>query len=890
MAEFIEFLSPKALEELKLANAELVTMVANVDKVGQKMKGITTPSGANGANNDLAVQYQKAEKAIDALTKKTEKARLEEIRLQQARERAFDKFEAQSNKEQARLQASQNLYNKVQAKLNQLTNEYKALAVQKELTGNLTIKEAQRYDFLQSKITKYDNTLKAVDATMGKYQRNVGNYASGFSPIANSINQLTREMPAFTYSVQTGFMALSNNIPIFTDAIGNAIQQNKALQAQGKPTTSVLSQLATAFLSWQTLLGVGITLLTVYGKEIGDFLSNTFATAKALDAQAESQKALNNVNIEGSKNAVEEIQKVKSLLAIAKDTTLSYKERTIAAKELQDTYPAYFENLKTEQILAGNTAKAEKELTDAILSRAKAQAAVAKITENQAKVIDVEMQILALKKELSITNNQIIQTEKRLQSAGNVTNSQGIALSQTYDRQKRLISDINKLNAEKSELDKINNTLSSFAIEKEKESILLKYKKEKVDKDSLKTKKEHQTFDENSIKGLENQIKVLQEMKSEVDATSYAYSLLDFQVKLLETTLKSIKGEFNVAELFPKPELPTNIETPVIDTKDVEDADAWLKKYREELAKSEEETQRLKDATDEFVKSFKDAFIADSGLSAVFDILNKRLDDFGDNATAKALLITEAFQQAFNFINQFGQENFDAQRERLRQETEIAIAFAGDSESAKEEIRRQAEQKEKEIRRREFEAKKKQAIFNIAIDTAQAIMASYRNVGFLLGLPQALLMAAVGAAQIAAVNSQEIPAYKDGTNNHKGGLMLVNDGKGTNFKEVIQTPDGKTYQPQERNVFMKAPKGTKVFTHDQWQKNLDSIMMNNNISYSNPKVDFTADFDRVGNKIVSAIQNKTEYSQTIDKNGFKTYVSNGHTVKEILNSQVTFGR
>jgi len=217
MAEFIEILSPSALKDLQTANLEVVKLVANIDKVGQNMAKINTPSGSDTATKKLVTDYQNLEKQLAKNQQQLEKNRLQEIKLAQAREKAFDKYDAQLAKEQAKLNASSNLYNKVQQKLNVLSNEYKALAVQKELTGKLTDKEAQRYDFLQGKIQKYDATLKAVDATMGKYQRNVGNYASGFNVLGNSVNQLTREMPAFTYSVQTGFMALSNNIPIFTD-------------------------------------------------------------------------------------------------------------------------------------------------------------------------------------------------------------------------------------------------------------------------------------------------------------------------------------------------------------------------------------------------------------------------------------------------------------------------------------------------------------------------------------------------------------------------------------------------------------------------------------------------------------------------------------------------
>jgi len=217
-----------------------------------------------------------------------------------------EKHEKQLAREQAKLQASENLYVKVQTKLNSLSNEYKDLATRKEMGLSLTAKEEQRYLSLQNRIQTYDKTLKAVDATMGKHQRNVGNYAGSFNPLSNSINQLTREMPAFTYSVQTGFMALSNNIPIFTDAIGNAIKQNKELIAKGEPTVKVLNQVAGALFSFQTLLGVGITLLTVYGKEIGEWISGLTEGSNALRELNENQKAFINSQKEGRKESVAE--------------------------------------------------------------------------------------------------------------------------------------------------------------------------------------------------------------------------------------------------------------------------------------------------------------------------------------------------------------------------------------------------------------------------------------------------------------------------------------------------------------------------------------------------------------------------------------------------------
>jgi tape measure domain-containing protein len=256
--------------------------------------------------------------------------------------------------------------------------------------------------------------------------------------------------------------------------------------------------------------------------------------------------------------------------------------------------------------------------------------------------------------------------------------------------------------------------------------------------------------------------------------------------------------------------------------------------------------------------------------------------------------VGDVFQDVMNMMMDASNRRFEAEKQQLEEETKIALAFAGDSDAAKAEIERQAEARRKEIQRREFKAKKEQAIFNIGIDTAQAIISIWAQVpkvdfGVSAGLLTAFV-AALGAAQIAMVQSQQVPAFKDG-GVHDGGTMLVNDGKGSNYKETIQTPDGKIYQPKERNVIMNAPKGTKIFTHDQWQKNLDNILTSNSINYAQPNVIVNSGMsDEQVDRIVSTIANKQEAILSIDKNGWNTSVRNGHTKKEILNNQVTFGR
>lgn len=52
--------------------------------------------------------------------------------------------------------------------------------------------------------------------------------------------------------------------------------------------------------------------------------------------------------------------------------------------------------------------------------------------------------------------------------------------------------------------------------------------------------------------------------------------------------------------------------------------------------------------------------------------------------------------------------------------------------------------------------------------------------------------------------------HAKGTDNHQGGLAMVNDQRGTLYKELITLPDGTSFIPEGRNVVLPLPPGTKV--------------------------------------------------------------------------------
>lgn len=238
---------------------------------------------------------------------------------------------------------------------------------------------------LLKNIQALDTKIKELDATIGNHQRNVGNYASGWNGLSFSIQQVARELPSLAYGPQVFFSAISNNIPILADEIARASKSVQALKKSGESFVPVWKQIARSIISWQTLLVAGVTILTLYGKEIVDWVGALFKGKEALDSAKIAAQQFHATMAEGQRSAQAEITKLNLLYNAATDTAKPYKERATAVKKLQDLYPAYFSNMSTEQIMVGNAIDVYNNLKNAIIEVAKARAAeniIAKNTEN----------------------------------------------------------------------------------------------------------------------------------------------------------------------------------------------------------------------------------------------------------------------------------------------------------------------------------------------------------------------------------------------------------------------------------------------------------------------------------------------------------------------------
>lgn len=235
---------------------------------------------------------------------------------------------------------------------------------------------------LLASINQADAKIKALDATIGNHQRNVGNYASGWNGLNMSIQQIGRELPSLAVSWDTFFLAISNNLPILADEIKRAKEQYNALKNSGEKAVPVWKQVVSSIFSWQSALTVGITLLTLYGGRVVDWISGLLGADSAQKRLNESVKEFNSIISKEETN-------VRVLFDAIKKTNEGTRGRADAIKKINDSYGKYLPYLLSEKSSLLEIEQAYKNVNKALMENAALKAqknAIDKVVEESLKV------------------------------------------------------------------------------------------------------------------------------------------------------------------------------------------------------------------------------------------------------------------------------------------------------------------------------------------------------------------------------------------------------------------------------------------------------------------------------------------------------------------------
>lgn len=319
---------------------DILNLKNQIKALDDQMKPhIQTLTEVQRAEQKLAfLQSEEGQKLLDLKAKIAEvtNARKQQKSVADSLAQAQEKlaFARSSENQQLKLYSTQineaNRVAKLQAVINSSAEgSYNRLSAQYELNkiklNQMSAAEREAADSgkkLEAETNAiYQKMIKLQEAT-GNYRLSVGHYQRAWDGLGISVSQVVRELPAAAVSLNTFFLGISNNIPMVVDEIQRLRVQNKLLQAEGKATVSVAGSIAKAFFSWNTVLVVLLTVLSMFGEEIINWAKGLI---KGKDAVLSLNEALDNI--------------AKEL----EDTNDSYGDNIVSLKKLQTEW----KNLKT---------------------------------------------------------------------------------------------------------------------------------------------------------------------------------------------------------------------------------------------------------------------------------------------------------------------------------------------------------------------------------------------------------------------------------------------------------------------------------------------------------------------------------------------------------------
>jgi len=354
------------------AFGKLIQEGTEFDKVLQKMadsytKLMTAKKGSLGSTPTTLKDAEDMQKLVDSVNqldagltkvKKTREQLTVETAKAKIQQQEYDKAIKETAKDELGLVSA---YQKESKTLNDMRKQYKDLALsQKEST-----KEGKE---LLANITKLDSKLKAVDATVGQHQRNVGNYAQSLGGLKTGLLEIggalgiafgVHQVVDFGKESVKAFLDAELNANNLKNAVkGNTILFNKLIEQSAElQDTSIFSdddiQIAQKALATYGLTGDQIQKLT---PQIVDFASKmgydlATATDKAISAINGQTKGLKESGLQFKDTGdrldnfnvlTEKLTKFQGASAEALETTIGKAKRLENAfGDIQETIGEY---------------------------------------------------------------------------------------------------------------------------------------------------------------------------------------------------------------------------------------------------------------------------------------------------------------------------------------------------------------------------------------------------------------------------------------------------------------------------------------------------------------------------------------------------------------------
>jgi len=279
---------------------------------------------------------------------------------------------------------------------------------------------------------------------------------------------------------------------------------------------------------------------------------------------------------------------------------------------------------------------------------------------------------------------------------------------------------------------------------------------------------------------------------------------------------------------------------------------------------------------------------AELAQKALKDADKKELDALKEKEQMRQTIIQESTRAIANITRSLF-DNRQIKREdelnEIRVWEEEKLRLAGDNEDAKLIIKEEVARRESEIKIKQAKDNKAEAMFQILIDTASAVVASLPNI------PLSIFVGALGLAQLTAVASRPIPQFEKGTAFSPEGTAEVAE----RGRELIV--DGKTGQARiaEKRQYTHLTKGSVVVPNAQTEQLLRAGNVDHNtLAYealnrmSAMASNNTIDYSKMGDAFMKGAQSIPQSQTNFDENGVRNFVIKGGSRVERLNKRYKY--
>ena len=614
---------------------------------------------------------------------------------------------------------------------------------------------------LAKRINLVDTALKTLDSNTGRFQRNVGNYATA----TNSLSQVLREMPAFTYSASTGILALSNNLPILVD-------QFKAVKAETGSTATALGVFGKSIFSATNLLTIAIGIITVVAGRMAMMADKTKDVKDAFD--------------EALKSGAQEISQMEALYSLATDVTASYQARKDAVDKLQQQYPSYLGNLSDEAIMAGQAADAYNALNEALINNSIYKAFQAQADEVASSLPTLYNRLNDLRKQQQQIMSAGPQTVSTY-SGGVPSGVQTVANSPLLIVQNEITATQKAIDATKDQMRQLLLTANQFA-------------------NDLSNR---QTGAASGRTG-SNRGRTGGSTASGTTGEGYDFEQQFMNLNQLDREWREM-GEKADKDLYARMEK------------------AAKEQYRRNKAAYEQELDLINQWERDQKQFFDNIDKADQEryekqvkrLETLAQLVQMSAQIWSNIAGAMYDSEMSKIEQRDRALS----ESYDKELKRI----ELSGKSKAEQERDKQRLEAQTEAQRKQIDRQRIQAARKKAQADKAADIANIITGTASAVVAALGakpyspanIALAAFTGAIGLANLARAAAAPLPQFAKGTNSAPGGLAVVSE----NGQELVIEPSGKKYLTPAKESIINLPKGSKVIPNDQLMKSVEQATM-----------------------------------------------------------------